>query len=134
MKHILFAVAFVSVLVTAAVALGQTASTDKRAAPHRSGPQPAPQVRWEWGETVPVERPNLSAVTKRKLYEHSPLACRCDECRRARLAAGIEYLGLDRPRAHVPSRQPLSAPAYGSGPYLYCSGLGMIRKSLCPGR
>ena len=90
MKHILFAVAFVSVLVTAAVALGQTTSTAKPAASHSSGPkpQPAPQFRW-WWETVPVDKPNLSAATKRKLYEHSPLICHCDECRRARLVAGI---------------------------------------------
>ncbi|MFO7695348.1 MAG: hypothetical protein R6V57_19855 [Vicinamibacterales bacterium] len=123
MKHILFAVAFVSVLLTADVTLGQTASTGKPAAPHGSGPkpQPAPQVR-SWWETVPADRPNLAATTKRTLYEHSPLVCHCDECRRARLAAGIEYLG------------PLYAPAYGSGPYVYCSGLGMVRKSLCPER
>ena len=73
MKHILLAVAFVSVLLTATVALGQTASTGKPTASHSSGPKPQPpvQFRW-WWETVPVDRPNLSATTKRMLYEHSP--------------------------------------------------------------
>ena len=117
MKHILFAAAFVSVLLAATVTLGQTISTGKPAAPDNSGPkpQPTPQVRW-WWETVPVDRPNLTATTKRKLYEHTPLVCHCDECRRARLAAGIEYLGPDRPRAHVPTPKPPYAPAHGSGP------------------
>ena len=135
MKHILFAVAFVFVLLTAAAAPGQTASTGKPAAPHSSGPkpQPAPQLRW-WWEAVPADRPNLTSTTKRKLYEHSPLVCHCDECRRTRLAAGIEYLGLDRPRVHAPTPKPLYAPAHGSGPYVYCSGLGMVRKLLCTER
>jgi len=64
MKRTLFAVTFASVLLTAAVALGQTASTGKAAASCSSEPktQPLAQLR-PWWDTATVDKPNLSSTT-----------------------------------------------------------------------
>jgi hypothetical protein len=95
MKHVLLAVAFIAVLFCASEALGQT-------------PPPQPwYFRW------------LSPVTRKKLHAHDPRVCHCDECRRMRLAAGIEYQGLGPyplptpgpiPRRHVPPPDTLIRP------------------------
>ena len=119
MKHIVLAVAFVSVMLYAVVAFGQTPP-----------PPPTPydpyslsnfgvrsQARCAWYEfwcsDSVYKNPNVSPNTKRKLYEHDPSVCHCAECRRARLAAGIEYMGLDPvypPRRRVVPPPPVSTP------------------------
>lgn len=54
-----------------------------------------------FGQETAIERwnriysnPRLSPATKMQLYSHDPNVCHCDECRRARLAAGVEYMGM----------------------------------------
>ena len=100
MKHILRCVVFVTVLVCGAAAFGQTPPP---APPPANDPYsysylpPRPVCGW-WefwcGDSV-YRNPNLSPVTKKVLYGHDPRVCHCDQCRRLRLAAGVEYQGLD---------------------------------------
>ena len=137
MKHIVLAVAFISVMFCSAVAFGQAPEKPKPVVPYSYAPPPRAAATCWWWESCSVSTPrdqNLSPVTKRKLYEHDPSVCHCDECRRMRLAAGIEYMGIDIFRVHVPPPTPLDATRYQPyEPYIYCPGKGMVRKSLCPG-
>ena len=43
----------------------------------------------------------MSPNTKRELWEQDPNICHTEECQRARLAAGIEYYGLDPVGARI---------------------------------
>lgn len=63
----------------------------------------------------------LSPVTKEKLYSHDPNVCHCAECRRARLAAGIEYMGIDKP-VYTPMKH-----------WQYCWGEGVVFVAKCKG-
>jgi hypothetical protein len=107
MKHTVLAIAFVSVILCAAVAFGQTPPC----APGLTGftCRQAAKQACPWYAYWCNDR--LSPVTKRKLYEHDPNVCHCDECRRARLAAGIEYMGLDWP-VYTPRRRVIPPPLY----------------------
>jgi len=140
MKHVLLIAAFVTLLFSPAAAFGQTPP------PARPTYDPydlsnytrqAPRCAWweYWCSESVYRNPNVSPVTKKKLYDNDPSICHTDECRRLRLAAGIEYMGIDIPRVHVPPPTPLDATRYQPyEPYIYCPGKGMVRKSLCPGR
>ena len=48
-----------------------------------------------WCSESVYRNPNVSPNTKRQLWEQDPNICHTEECQRARLAAGIEYHGLD---------------------------------------
>ena len=138
MKYVLFAIAFVSLLLCAAVAVGQT-PTPPTYDPYSYSYAPTPQPRCAWWEYWCNDR--LSPTTKRKLYEHDPNVCHCAECRRARLAAGVEYQGLTpyydyTPRRRVVPPPPVYTPpkprGYG-GFYIYCrSTNSVITRDECP--
>jgi len=146
MKHVLLIAAFVSLLFSPAAAFGQTPP------PARPTHDPydlsnftrqAPRCAWweYWCNESVYRNPNLSPVTKQKLYEHDPNVCHCAECRRARLAAGVEYQGLTpyydyTPRRRVVPPPPVYTPpkprGYG-GFYIYCrSTNSVITRDQCP--
>ena len=110
MKHTVLAIAFVSVILCAAVAFGQTPPPQPTPYDPYSlsnfGVKAQPRCAWweYWCSESVYRNPNVSPNTKRKLWEQDPTVCHTDECRRARLAAGIEYMGLDplpQPRRRV---------------------------------
>jgi hypothetical protein len=109
MKHILLIAAFVSLLLSPTAALGQTPPPTTYDPYDLSNfTRPVPRCAWweYWCSESAYRNPNLSPVTKRKLYEHDPNVCHCDECRRARLAAGIEYMGYKPYRVPTPGLIP----------------------------
>lgn len=137
MKHIVVAITFLVATFCSTMAFGQTPEKPKPVVPYSYAPSPRPAATCWWWQDCRVytpRNPNLSPTTKRKLYEHDPGVCHCDECRRMRLAAGIEYMGLDKPGVHVPPPPRVYTPITPYEPYVYCSGVGVVRKSLCPGR
>lgn len=135
MKHIGLAVVGVAILLSANAAFGQTPCPPGLAGYTCRHP-PASRCAWceVWCSESVYRNPNLSPTTKRKLYEHDRSVCHCDECRRARLAAGIEYMGIGKPRVHVPAPPRVYTPTTPYEPYVCCSGVGIVRKSACPGR
>jgi hypothetical protein len=151
MKHVELAVAFVAVLLSAAVALGQTPPPTPPPAPYNPysysyAPTPTPQP-WYYDAMAWL---NLSPVTKKKLYDNDPTVCQTDECRRARLAAGIEYMGYKPYRVPTPGLTPIMPPVYTpyipprpvytppkprgyGGFYIYCrSTNSVITRDECP--
>ena len=145
MKYVSLAFAFLAVLFCAVVALGQTPPPQPKPYDHYSlsnfGVKPRPVCAWYefWCSDSVYRNPNLSPVTKRKLWEQDPTVCHTDECRRLRLAAGIEYMGLDplpQPRRRVVPPAPVYTPpkprGYG-GFYIYCrSTNSVITRDECP--
>ena len=144
MKHTVLAIAFVSVILCAVVAFGQTPPPGYD--PYNLsnfGVRPQPRCAWYdlWCSESVYKNPNLSPNTKRKLYEHDPNVCQCAECRRARLAAGVEYQGLTpyydyTPRRRVVPPPPVSTPpkprGYG-GWFIYCNSTNsVITRDECP--
>ena len=147
MKHVLLAFAFTAVLFCATEALGQT--------PPPTPPPPYNPYSYSYAPT-PTPQPwyydagawlNLSPVTKKKLYDNDPTVCHTDECRRARLAAGIEYLGYKpyrvptpglMPPVHTAPLLPLDTPIVKPRPggmLIYCRSLGVVvARAECPGR
>ena len=137
MKRILRSVVFVSVLLCAAVAFGQTPPPTPPPADnpysYSYAPTPTPQP-WYYDAVAWL---NLSPVTKKKLYDNDPTVCHTDECRRARLAAGIEYMGYKPYRVPTPGLTPIMPPlpprpvytpyepfvSRPSGMLIYCSSL-----------
>ena len=110
MKHVLLAFAFIAVLFSPAAALGQTPPPARPTYdPYdlSNFTRPVPRCAWweYWCSESVYRNPNVSPNTKRQLWEQDPNICHTEECQRARLAAGIEYYGLDpirKPRLRVP--------------------------------
>jgi hypothetical protein len=104
----------VGLLLCAAVAFGQTPAYDPYDL-RTFGTQAKPACAWYYWKCD-----KLSPTTKRKLYEHDPTVCHCAECRRARLAAGIEYMGLEPPSVYTPPER-----------WQYCYGEGVVYVAKC---
>ena len=150
-KHIVLIAAFVSLLLSPAAAFGQTPPPAQPTYdPYSLSTlvRPAPRCGWWefWCSDAVYRNPNVSPVIKRKLYEHDPRVCHCDVCRRMRLAAGVEYDGLDRsyPRPvptpppsivskFAPKPKPVDTPSFKVDRLVWCSATSrIVNESDCP--
>ena len=144
MKRVALTVAFVAILLSATAAFGQAPPCPPGLEGFTCRHPPAPRCGWWefWCSESVYRNPNLSPVTKRKLWEQDPTVCHTDECRRLRLAAGIEYMGLDAPvhtrtpvvpRAHAPAVPPPQP--WRSQMLIYCrSTNSVVTRAECPDR
>ena len=143
MKRVALTVAFVAILLSATAAFGQTPPCPPGLQGFACRHPPAPRCGWWefWCSESVYKNPNPSPNTKRRLFEHDPNVCHCAECRRARLAAGVEYQGLTpyydytprRPVVPPPSVYTPSKPRGHGGFYIYCRSTGsVITRDQCP--
>jgi hypothetical protein len=147
MKHTVLAITFVSIMFFAVVAFGQTPPPlPPRYDPYSLssfGVKPRPVCAWYefWCSESVYWNQRLSPETKRKLSEHDPNVCHCSECRRARLAAGVEYQGLTPYYDYMPRRRVVPPPPVYTPPkprdyggfYIYCSSTNsVITRDQCP--
>ena len=131
MKRILLIAAFVFSLFSPAAALGQASQPARPTYdPYdlSNYTRPAPRCAWYefWCSESVYLNPNVSPNTKRQLWEQDPNICHTEDCQRARLAAGVEYMGLDpvvRPPLRVP--RPVYTPVqpYKVYPLRWCRSL-----------